>query len=239
MNKELEQLSNLNFLIVDDHSLFREGLRRILEDYNINNIVEASSGEEVLMTRLSPKPDVILMDFYMKGLNGIETTRSLLEMYPALKIVILTVSDDDEIIAEALLAGAQGFLNKSMHSKEIIQALVQLLAGKIPLSKPISRALLSNLTASGQISERYNQTNPSRNKLVKLSSREKEILYNLCLGKSNKEIGQHLFISESTVKNHVRNIFKKLNVNNRTQAITTAINLGLVNLANGMEQIIR
>ncbi len=233
MNKELEQLSKLNFLIVDDHSLFREGLRRILEDYNIINIMEASSGEEVLMTDLSPKPDIILMDLYMKELNGIETTRSLLERYPGLTIVILTVSDDDEIIAEALRAGAHGFLNKNMHSKEIIQALVQLLAGKIPLSKPISRALLSNLMISDQNLEHYNQPNSSRSKLLKLSPREREILCNLSLGKSNKEIAQQLFISESTVKNHVRNIFKKLNVNNRTQAITTAIDLGLVPLVNG------
>ncbi len=235
MNKELEQLTKLNFLIVDDHSLFREGLRRILEDYNITNIMEASSGEEVLMMNLSPKPDVILMDLYMKELNGIETTLRLLKRYPALTIVILTVSDDDEIIAEALRAGAQGFLNKNMHSKEIIQALIQLLAGKIPLSKPISRVLLNSLTAPEQNLERYNQPNSSMSKILKLSPREKEILRNLGLGKSNREIGQQLFISESTVKNHVRNIFKKLNVNNRTQAITTAIDLGLISLANGRE----
>jgi len=231
MNKELEQLTKLNFLIVDDHSLFREGLRRILEDYNITNIMEASSGEEVLMMNLSPKPDVILMDLYMKELNGIETTLRLLKRYPALTIVILTVSDDDEIIAEALRAGAQGFLN----SKEIIQALIQLLAGKIPLSKPISRVLLNNLTAPEQNLERYNPPNSSMSKILKLSPREKEILRNLGLGKSNREIGQQLFISESTVKNHVRNIFRKLNVNNRTQAITTAIDLGLISLANGRE----
>lgn len=233
MNKDLEELSTLNFLIVDDHNLFREGLRRILEDYNITNISEASSGEEVLMAPLIPKPDIILMDLYMKGLSGIETTRRLLEKYPAITIVILTVSDDDEIIAEALRAGAQGFLNKSMHSKEIIEALRQLLSGKIPLAKPISRALLSKLTAPGGSTEVFNQAGTSNNKILNLSTREKEILCNLGLGKSNKEIGQQLFISESTVKNHVRNIFKKLDVNNRTQAITTAIDLGLVPLAKG------
>jgi two-component system response regulator DegU len=232
MNEELKQLSKLNLLIVDDHSLFREGLRRILEDYNILNITEASSGEEVLMTNLSPKPDIVLMDYYMKGINGIETTRRLLELYPTLTVVLLTVSDDDEIIAEALRAGAHGFLNKSMHSKEIIEALTQLLDGRIPLSKPISRELLSNLTAPSKNMVRYNHPNLKKTMQIKLSLREKEILYHLGMGMSNKEIGQKLFISECTVKNHVRNIFKKLDVSNRTQAITTAMDLGLLNIAN-------
>jgi two-component system response regulator DegU len=231
MKNDLERLSKLNFLLVDDHSLFREGLRRILEDYNITNIMEASSGEEVLSKPLSPKPDVVLMDFYMKELNGIETTRRLLEMYPGLTIVLLTVSDDDNTIAEALRAGAQGFLNKNMHSKEIIQSLIQLLAGKIPLSKPISRALLSNLTAPAKNKESYKEEE-NKSISIKLSPREEEILFLLGLGRSNREIGQQLFISESTVKNHVRNIFKKLDVTNRTQAITTAVKLGLIHITN-------
>lgn len=235
MNSEIEQLSKLNFLIVDDHSLFREGLRRILEDYNINNIKEASSGEEVLMTQLYPKPDVILMDYYMKKLNGIETTRSLLEMYPGLTIALLTVSDDDETIAEALRAGAHGFLNKNMHSKEIIQALVQLRAGKIPLSKPINRNLINNLTAPELGFGNYKKKDKVKGNSLKLSPREKEILFHIGLGKSNMEIGKQLFISESTVKNHVRNIFRKLDVNNRTQAITKAIDLEILHLANGRE----
>ncbi|HHZ01638.1 MAG TPA: response regulator transcription factor [Tissierellia bacterium] len=231
MKNDLERLSKLNFLLVDDHSLFREGLRRILEDYNITNIMEASSGEEVLSKPLSHKPDVVLMDFYMKELNGIETTRRLLEMYPGLTIVLLTVSDDDNTIAEALRAGAQGFLNKNMHSKEIIQSLIQLLAGKIPLSKPISRALLSNLTAPAKNKESYKEEE-NKSISIKLSPREEEILFLLGLGRSNREIGQQLFISESTVKNHVRNIFKKLDVTNRTQAITTAVKLGLIHITN-------
>lgn len=228
MNSEIEELSKLNFLIVDDHSLFREGLRRILEDYNINNIKEASSGEEVLMAELNPKPDVVLMDYYMKKLNGIETTRSLLEMYPGLTIVLLTVSDDDETIAEALRAGAHGFLNKNMHSKEIIQALAQLRAGRIPLFKPISRTLIDNLTTPELNLGNYNKKDKVKGSSLKLSPREKEILFHIGLGKSNMEIGKQLFISESTVKNHVRNIFRKLNVNNRTQAITTAIDLEIM-----------
>lgn len=231
MNKELEKLALLNFLIVDDHNLFREGLKRILQDYNIKNITEASSGEEALAMRLDPKPDIILMDLYMKELSGIETARHFLERYPTVTIVILTVSDDDEIIAEALRTGAQGFLNKNMHSQEIMEALVQLLSGKIPLSKPISRALLHNLTMPGQTPDRYSQANAPRSKLQALSQREKEILHHIGLGKSNREIGEQLYISESTVKNHMRNIFKKLEVSNRTQAITTAMDLGLVPLS--------
>ncbi len=221
-------IKRLNFLLVDDHSLFREGLKRILEDYGIENITEASSGEEALSLDLSPKPDIILMDYYMKDLNGIETTRRFLEKYPAVTVVMLTVNDDDVTIAEALSAGAQGFLNKNMHSHEIIQAIIQLLGGKIPLSKPISRTLLNKLAFPGQVQEKYDQIREPRRNFQKLSPREKEILYNIGLGKSNREIGEHLFISESTVKNHIRNIFKKLNVHNRTQAITTAIDLGIV-----------
>lgn len=228
MELELKKLSKLNILLVDDHSLFREGLKRIFEDYGIKNITEASSGEEALSLDLPIKPDVIFMDLYMKELNGIDTMRKFLELYPTVTIVILTVCCEDEKIAEALNAGACGFLNKDMHSNEIIHALIQLLGGRIALSKPISRTLLNKLTVVGNIPEKYNHDPKANNKIQNLSPREKEILYNIGLGKSNREIGKHLFISESTVKNHIRNIFRKLNVHNRTQAITTAICLGLI-----------
>jgi len=229
MKINTQSLSKYKYLIVDDHALFREGLHRILKDAGINDIAEASSGEEALIMTEHLKPDIILMDLYMKGINGIETTRRILSKFPTIGIIILTVDDDDKVIAEALRAGAQGFLNKNMYSKDIINSLVQLIMGKIPLAKPISRAMLNELTTTTDFSEPYfKKTSPFNPQI--LSPREKEILSALALGKSNKEIARDLFISENTVKNHVRNILNKFEVNSRTQAVTKAMVLGLLNI---------
>ena len=132
---ERQILTDCKVLIVDDHSLFREGLYRILKDAGIQTIREACNGEEACIMAKKFLPDIILMDLYMPGLNGIETTQQILASTPQATVVILTVNEGDDTIAEALRAGAQGFLNKNMRSKEIINALNQLLLGKIPLAK--------------------------------------------------------------------------------------------------------
>ncbi len=221
-------LTELNYLLVDDHPLFREGLHRVLSDAGIKKIAEAATGEQALLEVEKSKPDIILMDLYMPGLNGIETTKRVLSRCPATLIIILTVNEDDNTIAEALRAGAHGFLNKSMHSKDIIKSLNSLITGKIPLSKPMTRNMLVHLTApaDGLVCD-----DPAANQGYNISPREKEILSALALGMSNKEIARKLYISEYTVKNHVRNILEKLQVRSRTQAATKALASGLVKIS--------
>lgn len=139
------RLSEINILIVDDHSLFREGLHRILKDSDIKNIFEASNGEEAIITAESIKPDIILMDYHMPDMNGVEATRIILEKDPEIIVVLLTVNEEDEAIAEALNAGAQGYLNKNMRSTDIINSLRNLLQGKISLAKGLSNKELGDV----------------------------------------------------------------------------------------------
>lgn len=228
MQKLRKLLMEYKFLIVDDHPLFREGLHRILSDIGIEDISEASSGEKAVDLAEKLKPDIILMDLYMPGLNGIEVTKKILTQHPSTLIIMLTVSEDDNIIAEALQAGAQGFLNKNMHSDDIINSLCSLLTGKIPLSKPMTRKMLIHLTANTKTSFKDSSFNTMTSLHNAISPREKEILALLAQGMSNKEIAKKLYISEYTVKNHVRNILDKLHVRSRTQAVVYAMVNGLI-----------
>lgn len=228
MEKLRKMLAKYKFLIVDDHPLFREGLYHILSDIGIKDIQEASDGEEALKAVEKTKPDIVLMDLYMPGLNGIEVTKKILDKNPRTLIIILTVSEEDNLIAEALQAGAQGFLNKNIHSDDIINAIYSLLIGKIPLSKPLTRKVLTHLTTVAKSPLTSNSFNEQLNSNDLISPREKEILALLAQGMSNKEIAQKLYISEYTVKNHVRNILDKLHVRSRTQAVAYGIVNGLI-----------
>lgn len=223
-----KSLKECKVLIVDDHSLFREGLHRILKDAGIATIHEASSGEEACTLAKKILPDIILMDLYMPGRNGIETTQQILASIPQATVVILTVNEGDDTIAEALRAGAQGFLNKNMRSKEIIYALNQLLLGKIPLAKSLNRHILNHLTTP---SAKNHYTINGLEKPIKnqeITPREREVLAAMAKGMNNREIAEQLYISENTVKNHVRNILDKMNVKSRTQAVARGIAHGWI-----------
>lgn len=229
MSAKSMDLTNRSILIVDDHPLLREGLHRTLADAGVSTIREATDGMEALHILETFRPDIILMDLYMPGMSGIEATAQIIKQYPTAKIIILSVCEDDTAIADALMAGAQGFLNKSMRSHEIIHSLSQLLAGKVPLAKPISQAVLGRLTdtAATQVFEptvRY--SGPAQT--ISLTMREIEVLSAMAEGLSNREISQNFYISENTVKNHVRNILGKLDVNSRTRAIAKAVEEGLI-----------
>ena len=223
-----KSLTDCKVLIVDDHSLFREGLYRILKDAGIQTIHEACNGEEACILAKKFLPDIILMDLYMPGLNGIETTQQILASPPQATVVILTVNEGDDTIAEALRAGAQGFLNKNMRSKEIINALNQLLLGKIPLAKSLNRNILNHLTTPASKKnyringQEYSTRNPE------ITPREKEVLEAMARGMNNREIAAALYISENTVKNHVRNILDKMDVKSRTQAVAIWMTQGLI-----------
>lgn len=228
MNIKGKSLEDCEILIVDDHSLFREGLHRILKDAGIKTIHEACNGEEACTIAKKLLPDIILMDLYMPGLNGIETTQQILGSIPQTTVVILTVNEGDDTIAEALKAGAQGFLNKNMRSKEIIYALNQLLRGKIPLAKSLNRHILNHLTNPAN-KKKYSingQEYPTKNH--EITPRERDVLEAMARGMNNREIAAELYISENTVKNHVRNILYKMEVKSRTQAVAKSMVQGLI-----------
>ncbi len=220
------RLSEINILIVDDHSLFREGLHRILKDSDIKNIFEASNGEEAIITAESIKPDIILMDYHMPDMNGVEATRIILEKDPEIIVVLLTVNEEDEAIAEALNAGAQGYLNKNMRSTEIINSLRNLLQGKISLAKSLNRNIIDNIRR-----ENLNKILTSEEEQKNhhgITFREREVLILLAKGLSNKELGDVLSISENTVKNHVRSILEKLEVKSRSHAVGKGLSYGVI-----------
>ena len=209
-------------MIVDDHPVFREGLRQCLEARKDIRVVAAvGGGEEVWKAiRAQGLPQIVLMDVEMPGKSGIELTKELHEKYPELRVVMLTAFSDSERVFSALKAGAVGYLLKNVAPDEIRATVHRVAAGEPMLSGEIAGRVLQEFER-----ERVEET--FREQLDSLTPREEEILKLLATGESNREIATRLFISEQTVKNHVAAIFRKLRVNDRTKAALLAVKLGL------------
>ncbi|MFB6468928.1 response regulator [Cytobacillus sp. Hz8] len=219
--------------IIDDHQLFREGVKRILEFENSFEIVaEGDDGNEAVELVEKFRPDVVLMDINMPNTNGVEATRLLIEEYPETKVIILSIHDDENYVTHALKSGASGYLLKEMDADALIEAVKVVAEGGSYLHPRVTHNLvkeyrrLAENESSGGIG--YKQKVEIRRPLHLLTRRECEVLQLLADGKSNRGIGEALFISEKTVKNHVSNILQKMNVNDRTQAVVVAIKNGWV-----------
>jgi len=214
----------IKVLIVDDHALLREGLVKILSlDNDLEIIGEASRGEEAITLARKLKPDVILMDINMPGLNGIEATKVIKAELPRIGIIALTIHDDEEYIFELVRAGVSGYVLKDIQPERLISAIKDVAQGKSVIHPEITSKLL------GEFNRLYERkTRPTS--FDDLTIRELDVLELIAKGMANKDIAQSLFISEKTVKNHVTNIFRKLNVEDRTQAALYAIKNKLVNL---------
>jgi len=212
----------IKVLIVDDHPLFRDGLRQCLETRKELRVVAAVGGGEEMWKaiRTHGKPHIVLMDVEMPGEGGIELTQALHEKYPDVRVVMLTAFSDSERVFAALKAGAVGYLLKNVSPDDIRATVERAAAGEPMLSGEIAGRVLREFERERQ-EERY------REQLAALTAREEEILKLLATGESNREIGRRLFISEQTVKNHVASIFRKLQVNDRTKAALLAMKLGL------------
>jgi DNA-binding NarL/FixJ family response regulator len=207
-------------LVVDDHLLSRKGIASILAAHPVFEIVgEATNGQEALEKARSLMPDLILMDIRMPNGNGLDATRQIKAEMPYVKIVILSVSDDVQDFFEAIKFGAQGYLLKNMEPEYWLDYLVGIVQGEAP----ISRALASKILQEFSIPK---EDDPLGNKL---SEREKEVVQLVSQGLSNKCIGEELHISESTVKNHLRNILDKLHLRNRVQLAAFAYNSQIKN----------
>jgi DNA-binding NarL/FixJ family response regulator len=212
----------MKVLLVDDHALFRSGIASLLgqqEDFEV--IGEAGNGLEALEKAKELMPDLILMDIEMPECNGLEATRRIQEVLPYAKIVILTVSEEDHTLFEAIKAGAQGYLLKKIEPKELFDLLRGVSRGEAPISKATAAKIL------GEYAKQSHQTPSKRGLQETLTPREREVLERLTEGTTNKEIANALCISENTVKNHLRNILDKLHLQNRVQAVAYALREGL------------
>ncbi len=213
----------IKVLICDDQEIVREGLQHILEaDPEIQVVGIASDGFEALEVAAEKQPDLVLMDLKMPQMNGIQATRKLRELYPQMQILILTTYTDDEWLFDAIRSGASGYLLKDRPSKELIEAIKGTMSGEAYIDPSVARKVLKNVTQPHAMKK-------SQTKLS-LSPREEEILQLLTMGLSNSDIAQRLFLSEGTVRNYMSDLFSKLDVSDRTQAVLVALRSGLVDI---------
>lgn len=219
-------------VIIDDHQLFREGVKRILEfEKSFKVVAEGDDGTEALTIVEEHRPDVVIMDINMPEMNGVEATRELVKNYPNTKVIILSIHDDENYVTHALQTGACGYLLKEMDADALIEAVRVVADGGSYLHPKVTHNLVKEyrrLAAGVGRGGSYIATAEVRRPLHLLTRRECEVLQMLADGKSNRGIGESLYISEKTVKNHVSNILQKMNVNDRTQAVVVAIKNGWV-----------
>jgi DNA-binding NarL/FixJ family response regulator len=208
-----KNLDKIKVMVVDDHPLMRVGIASIVNARSDMTVVaQAGSGEEAVTLFFKHKPDVTLMDLRLPKMSGVDSIRSIRETHPRARFVILTTYEGDADIHRALEAGAQGYVIKGMPYQTLVEALQRVHQGGRFLPPPVARALASRMPDS------------------ELSAREQEVLSLLASGKSNKEIASCLHITEATVKCHVSAILLRLNVSDRTEAVVTALQRGLVHL---------
>jgi len=216
-------------LIADDHPLVREALHRALEgEEDIEVVAEVGDGEEAVKFASELKPDVAVMDIVMPKLNGIEATRKIKEIAPDTAILILTAYDDDEYVLGLLDAGAAGYLLKSARGRDLVGAIRAIRSGESVLHPKIIAKLLKRATIAPAGKHKASEL---------LSERESEILKLVTSGMSNKEIAEKLFLSQRTIKAHLTNIFNKLNVASRSEAIVKGLQWGLVTLENTEDKL--
>ncbi|RDV35334.1 DNA-binding response regulator [Lysinibacillus fusiformis] len=217
-------------IIVDDHQLFREGVKRILDFEDTFDVVaEGDDGTDVVTLYAENEPDVVLMDINMPGKNGVEATSELINEFPDAKVIMLSIHDDETYVTHALKSGALGYMLKEMDADEIVEAIKVVANGGSYLYPKVTKNLVAEFK---RLSEHENKGNFHQTEIRRpfhlLTKRECEVLQLLTDGQSNRTIGETLFISEKTVKNHVSSILQKMNVNDRTQAVVTAIKNGWV-----------
>jgi DNA-binding NarL/FixJ family response regulator len=210
-------MNKIRLLIADDHILIREGLVKLLQrDDMIEIIDEVGDGQGAINIARKTKPDIILMDINMPGTDGIEATRVIKREMPEVRIIALTIYEDDEVI-QMVKAGVSAYLLKDVAGSELTDTIHRVMKGEVVIHPRVARRLIKEVA---------NEKPPQLE--VQLSRRELDVLNLLVQGKSNRDMAEIMFISEKTIKNHLTNIFRKMNVRDRTQAVLFALKNKLV-----------
>jgi len=209
-------------LIVDDHDLFRTGLRNLLEEQGVQVVGEAASGGEAVHFVRELAPDVVVMDLNMPGMGGIDATRHIVSIAPLTRVVVLTISDHDTDVMDAILAGACGYLLKDSSIQDLMAGIQAASRGESLISPAIAVKVLQRVRAT------ITQPEIATTIRAELSDREIEVLKLIANGKDNAVIAAELHISPKTVKNHISNILMKLQIDNRIQAAVYAVRSGIV-----------
>ncbi|WP_026691435.1 response regulator [Alteribacter aurantiacus] len=229
----MSERDNIKIIIIDDHQLFREGVKRILSmEKSFDIVAEGSDGDAALDLVRENQPDVVLMDINMPNVNGVEATKSLVESFPDVKVLILSIHDDETYVTHVLKTGADGYLLKEMDTDALIEAVKVVAEGGAYIHPKVTHNLINEYRRLANDDKEETEIGfrevEYRRPLHLLTRRECEVLQLMTDGKSNRAIGESLYISEKTVKNHVSNILQKMNMNDRTQAVVDAIKNGWV-----------
>ena len=201
---------------MDDQTLICDGIAKLLEGEKDMEVVgKAYSGQEAIEKAEQLKPDIILMDIRMPGIDGISATRVIKDQNPSIQIIAISVYEEDDLIIQMFQAGAVGYILKDISLENLVKAIKNVYKGTTMINPHISRKLLKMITLGQKTSD-------------KLTSRELDILREIARGKSNKEIAEELYLSESTVKSHISHIFQKLNIKTRSEAVLYAVKNGII-----------
>jgi DNA-binding NarL/FixJ family response regulator len=212
----------LRVLIVDDHDLFRTGLRNLLEEQGLQVIGEAAGGADAVRAVRDLAPDVVVMDLNMPGMSGVEATRQIVAFAPLTRVLVLTISDQDSDVLDAILAGACGYLLKDSSIQELMAGIRAASIGESLISPNIASKVLQRVRSTSNVSAIAETIR------AELSDREIQVLKLIANGKDNAHIAAELHISPKTVKNHISNILMKLQIDNRIQAAVYAVKSGIV-----------
>jgi two-component system NarL family response regulator len=209
----------IRVLVVDDHALFRRGLQMVLEqEPDIEVVGEASDGSEAVETAAETLPDIVLMDVRMPKRGGIDACTAIHDVAPSTKIIMLTISDEEADLYDAIKAGAMGYLLKEISIEEVASAIRAVHGGQSLISPSMASKLLTEFAAMVKKTDERQQVPAPR-----LTDREMEVLKLVAKGLNNRDIAKQLFISENTVKNHIRNILEKLQLHSRMEAVVYAV----------------
>jgi two-component system, NarL family, response regulator DegU len=212
---------SIRLMLADDHRMLREGLRRSMTDQGFDVVGEARDGDEAVRLAEELQPDVILMDVTMPEMDGVEACRQVRGQLPSIRVVMLTMHADQEVLAAAIRAGASGYLVKDCSTEEIASAVRMAVSGETVLSPQLAASMLNEVRKLDE---------PADEDTRVVTRREEEVLQLIADGCSTPEVAERLFISQKTVKNHLASIYQKLDARDRTQAVLAAVRMGIVQL---------
>jgi DNA-binding NarL/FixJ family response regulator len=221
MDNKVVDAVTIRLMLADDHRMLREGLHRSMADQGFDVVGEARDGEEAVRLAEDLQPDVILMDVTMPEMDGVEATRQIKQDMPEVRIVMLTMHADQEVLASAIRAGASGYLVKDCSTEEIASAVRMAASGETALSPQLAASMLDEV-------RKLDQPGAEEDRII--TKREEEVLQLIADGCSTPEVAERLYISQKTVKNHLASIYQKLDARDRTQAVLQAVRMGIVHL---------